>query len=108
MKLLPMRLYLLLALALIVVVAILSACATNMVLNYSTTQALQDSTVIRSMLTNTTHWTDPAWQQSMRNKFSALNMAVVIRNPTGQVIYQSGPYNSAGPACQEVLVTDGT
>jgi signal transduction histidine kinase len=108
MKRLSIRFYLVLALALIVVVAILSSCATDIMLTNGDQQAKQHSALLRTMVTNSLHWTDPAWQKTMTSKFSAADMALVLRNASGQLIYQTGSYNSAGPIYQEVLVTNGT
>ena len=108
MKLLSLRLYLILGLALIIVVALLSSCATDLMLTYSTTQARENSALVGSMLANSNHWNDPVWQQTVRSKASTVSMAVVIRNTTGRLLYQTGTYNPASPIYQEVLVTDGT
>ena len=108
MKQLSLRFYLLLGLALIIVVAFLSSCATDLMLTYSTSQSRQNSTFVRSMVANSTHWGDPVWQKTVRSKASAVNMAVVIRDTTGKLLYQTGTYNPASPVYQEVLVTDGT
>ncbi len=106
MKQISIRLYLVLALALIVIVAVLSACATDTMLTYSANQAQQHSALVRSMVTNSTYWTDPAWQQTVRSKVSTIDMAVVIRDTSGHVLFQTGAY--AGPVYQEVMVTNNT
>lgn len=108
MKYLSLRLSLLMALSSIVFVAIFSSCATDLMLTYSTTQAQQHSTFVRSMVADSTHWTDHAWQQTIHSKLSALNMAVVIRNATGRILYKSDGNIPASPVYQEVVVTDGT
>jgi signal transduction histidine kinase len=108
MKRLSIRFYLILALALIAIVAILSSCATDIMLTYNNQQSLQHSTLLRSMVSSNLHWTDPAWQKTISSKFSASDMALVLRNADGQLIYQTGSYNPASPIYQEVLVTDGT
>ncbi len=107
MKHISLRLYLILGLALIVVVAFFSACATDLMLTYSTNQSRQNSTIVRAMVANSTHWNDPVWRESVRSKAAAINMAVVLRDTNGQIMYQTGSYNPASPVYQEVLVTDG-
>src|SRR5215469_8912702 len=97
MKLLSIRLVLIIALALIVTVAVLSAGATALVLTHGTSAAQQRSTLIQMMLVNSRHWTEPAWQQATRARLATMNMTVIIHDSTGQVLYQSGTYDSFAP-----------
>jgi signal transduction histidine kinase len=108
MKLISMRLCLILILSLIVIVAILSAGGTALILTQGTATAQQRSALIQTMLVNSTHWTDQAWQRTMQAKLTALDMTVVIRNPAGRVLYQSGTYSNFVPVFQEVMITNGT
>src|SRR6266567_3012061 len=108
MKLLSIRLVLIVALALIVTVAVLSAGATALILTHGTTAAQQRSALIQTMLVNSSRWTDPAWQQATRARLATMNMTVIIHNTTGQIIYQSGTYDSFAPVVQEVMITNGT
>ncbi len=108
MKNLSIRLCLALAVALLVVIAILSAIGTTLILTRGTTSAQQRSDAVRVMIADSTHWTNHSWQQTTSAKLATLLMTVVIRNSTGQVVYQSGTYDDLGPAFQEVMITDGT
>jgi signal transduction histidine kinase len=107
MKLLSIRLVLIIALALIVIVAVLSAGATALVLTHGTTAAQQRSALIQTMLVNSRHWTDPAWQRATRTRLGTMNMTVIIHDATGQVLYQSGTYDAFAPVVQEVMITNG-
>ncbi len=108
MKNLSIRLCLALALGLLVIMAVLSSVGTALILTHGTATAEQRSDIVRTMLAESTHWTDHSWQQTMTTKLTTLYMTVVIRNSTGQIVYKSGTYDDLGPAFQEVMVTDGT
>src|SRR5207244_2194333 len=101
------RLCLTLALSLIVIVAILSAGATALILVHDTAATQQRSSLVQAMLTNSTHWTNPTWQKATQTRLATLDMTVVIRNPAGHVLYQSGAFSENAPVFQEVMVTNG-
>jgi signal transduction histidine kinase len=108
MKLLSIRRLFILALLLIIAVAILSTAGSALILTKGTQTAQLRGDAIRTMLANSSHWTDPQWQELMRGKLQQLDMSVVIRNPEGVVTYQSGKYNNLAPATETVMLTNGS
>lgn len=108
MKNLSIRLCLASALALLVIIAVLSSVGTALILTRGTESAEQRSDAVRVLLVDSTRWTDHSWQQATNAKLATLFMTVVIRNATGRIIYKSGTYDDLGPAFQEVMVTNGT
>lgn len=108
MKNLSIRLCLASALALLVIIAVLSSVGTALILTHGTESAEQRSDAVRVLLVDSTRWTDHSWQQATNAKLASLFMTVVIRNATGHIVYKSGTYDDLGPAFQEVMVTDGT
>jgi signal transduction histidine kinase len=108
MKLPSLRFCLIVALGLIVIVAFFSTEGPAFILSQGTAQAEHNSAIVSKMLTNSTSWADPAWQQSTSHTLSALNMAVVIQAANGHILYHSGTYDQREQPFQEIVVRNGT
>ena len=108
MRQLSLRFCLMVALGLIVIVAFFSTEGPSLMLSLGTMQAERNSTFATALLANSSHWTDPAWQRTTSSTLSTLNMAVVIRDTAGHILYHAGVYDQNEPVFQELVVMDGT
>ncbi len=108
MKLLSIRLLLTLSLSLILLAMLFSASVLILLFMQNPTTLQQQNVLMHSTLANSKRWTDHSWQQTLDNSLAGMHMAMVLRNPGGQIIFHSSNYNNASSTLQEIVVTDGT
>src|SRR5258708_6707041 len=97
-KQLPIRLWLGLALVLIVGMPMLAMSIVAALSVRDQTVSLTGVTAVRQALTdNIGQWTDPSWQAGIRTELAAADTDVVLFDASGQEVYRSTPDPLASP-----------
>lgn len=89
---LPIRLWLALALVLIVGMPMLAMSVVAALSLRETRQTARDIEAVRTVVMgNAAQWSDPAWQASIRPQLAAADTDVVLLNAAGQEVFRSAP-----------------
>ena len=91
MKKLSLRMWLALALLLIVLVPVIAVTAAGIPVLQREAAQPRYNAIFHEVAADAARWTDPAWQRAETARLVSLGKEMVIVDPSGQEVYRSGP-----------------